>query len=359
MNHKIDLNSKLNFQEYNEGKTTLESYPQYLIVELTRNCNLKCPMCRDSNKEFSGHKMSMDIFNKIDSGLFDMAKMIDLRGWGESLILDNIIEIIERVAQTGAIIRFVTNLSYKRNDVFEVLAKYNCKIDISLDSADEQVFFQIRGGANLKIIKDNLKLLTSLYQDYQGNTDNLSLLTTVQYPALKTLHKLIPFASELNIKEIRLFPVAINSESVLSLENKDDEVNEMLQKASTLSKEYNVNVIAGSKMGCLPSNALNIPACIHPWTYCYIAYNGKVGFCDHLIGPAFDDILIGDLSVNSFKEIWNSNQWQDLRRNHLSERNRTFNNFKHCSWCYQNKYVDFEDSFDNSAMKKHLNELIK
>lgn len=346
--NKIELNSNLNFQEYNDRKAILESYPQCLIVELTRSCNLKCRMCRDSNKEFVKHKMPVEIFNKIDNELFDKAKLIDLRGWGESLILDNIIEIIERVAKKGAMIRFVTNLSYRRKDVFEVLAKYNCKIDISLDSADEQILYQIRGGANLKVIKENLSLLTDFYKQYQGNTDNLGFLTTVQYPALNTLYQLIPFAAKFSIKQIRLFPVAIDPESILSLENKDDEINLMLQKVTALSKQYGITAIAGSKMGCLPVNALNIPACIHPWAYCYIAYNGKVGFCDHLIGPAFDDILIGDLNLTSFREIWNSIEWQNLRLNHLTKRTKSAHNFEHCSWCYENKYIDFEDIFDQS-----------
>ncbi len=354
MNNKIYVNSMLNLQEYQDQKTILESYPQYLIVELTRGCNLKCPMCRDSNEEFAGHKMSMEIFNKIDIELFDNAKLIDLRGWGESLILDNIIEIIERVAQKETIIRFVTNLSYRRKDVFEVLAKFNCRIGISLDSVDEKILQQIRRGANLKIIKENLRLLASLYKKYQGNTDNLSFLTTVQYPALKTLYQLIPFASNFSIKEIKLFPVEINPESIFSLENKDDEVNAMLQKVSSLSKEYGINVIVGSKMGYLPTNPLNIPACIHPWAYCYIAYNGNVGFCDHLIGPAFDHVLMGDLNMNSFLDIWNNKEWQNLRLNHLFERNESIHSFRHCSWCYKNKYIDFEDVFDKSLTKNKI-----
>jgi radical SAM protein with 4Fe4S-binding SPASM domain len=355
MNNKIDLNSKLNFQEYQEQKTILESYPQYLIVELTRSCNLTCPMCRDSNRDFAWHKMSMEIFSKIDKELFDKAKLIDLRGWGESLILDNIVDIIEVVAQKGAMIRFVTNLSYRRKDVFEALAKYNCKIAISLDSVDEKILNEIRGGASLKIINENLKLLTVLYQQYQGSTDQLSFLTAVQYPALNTLYQIVPFAANYSIKEIILFPVDINSESILSLENKDVEVNAMLLKVSSLSKEYNINVIAGSKLGCLPTNPLNMPTCIHPWAYCYIAYNGKIGFCDHLIGPAFDDVLMGDLYLNSFREIWNSIQWQDLRSNHLTKRNKSIHNFERCSWCYQNKYVDFEDMFDKSLVKRKIN----
>lgn len=354
MNNKIVLNSELNILEYQEQKTILESYPQYVQVELTRNCNLKCPMCRDSNREFAGNIMAKDIFDKLDTEIFDTAKLIDIRGWGESLLLDNIIEIINRAAQKGAIIRVVTNLSFRKNDCFKILAKHNCIIVISLDSVDEMILNQIRGGANLKLIKENLKLLTKLYEQYQGNTDNISLHATVQYPALNTLQLLIPFASYYSIKQLGLFPVEINQESILSLDHREAEVNAMLLKISSLSKEHNVNVFIGSKMGCLPKNPLNTPTCIHPWSYCYIAYNGKVGFCDHLIGPEYDDILVGDLNLNSFSEIWNSVQWQDLRLNHIKERNKSNHNFEHCSWCYENKYIDFEDIFDSSLVKRKL-----
>ncbi len=347
-NNQILSNSKLNLEEYQSGQTWLNSYPQCLIIELTRSCNLKCPMCRESNKLYAKNNMSMDLFNKIDAYLFDKAKMIDLRGWGESLILDNIVEIIERVAHKGPIIRFVTNLSYAREDVFKVLAKYNCKIDISLDSAEENILHTIRGGANLKRIKENLSVLSSLYMQYQGSTDNLSLLTTVQYPALSTLHKLIPFIASYNIRQVRLFPIAIEDTSELSLENSKDEVEEMLGKIRNEAKAHNVTVIAGAKLGCLPDNPLNMPACIHPWSYAYIAYNGKVGFCDHLIGPAFDDLFMGDLNENSFEDIWNSPKWMDLRQNHLTARDKSIRNFEHCSWCYTNKYIDFEQIFVSS-----------
>ncbi|MHC1773803.1 MAG: radical SAM/SPASM domain-containing protein [Lentimicrobium sp.] len=358
MNKRIEQNSKLNYQEYKNKQIFLESYPQYVMVELTRSCNLKCPMCRVTNKEYAEHNMSMDVFNKIEKELFDKAKMIDLRGWGESLILDNIIEIIERVARKGPMIRFVSNLSFINDDVLEVLAKFNCKIDVSLDSADASVLSQLRGGAKLNIIERNLKLLTKLYKKYQGNNDNLSVIATVQCLGLNIIHELIPFVSEQEIKEIRLFPVDITSDSILSLEKNEVEVNAMLKLVKSLSHEYDIQVIVGAKMGCLPLNGLNIPVCIHPWTYCYIAYNGKIGFCDHLIGPSYDNILIGDLLSNSFKEIWNNIYWQNLRKDHLFKKENLIQNYSQCSWCYQNKYIDFEDIFDNKIIKKQLRDFI-
>lgn len=341
-----ELNSALNFREYNEGKVLLESYPQYLIVELTRSCNLKCPMCRDSKAPYAGQSMSMEVFERVQHELFDKARMIDLRGWGESLVLENAIDLIERAGKSGKQLRFVTNLSFKRNEILEILAKYNCKVDISIDSPDEDILVILRGGANLRLMKENLAILSSFYKKYHGNTRNLSFLTTVQYPALKTLHELIPLAAEFSIREVRMFPVDISSESELSLEDRETEVEDMLSKVKNLSKKYEVNAIVGAKMGCMSFNSPSLPACIHPWAYCYISYNGKVGFCDHLIGPSFDDILMGDITTTPFVQIWNSENWQSLRYNHLIQRDNSIKNFKHCSWCYKNKYIDFEDLFD-------------
>ncbi|MPL99925.1 hypothetical protein SDC9_46147 [bioreactor metagenome] len=354
MKSKSSQNCKLNLLEYKGQKIILESYPQYVMVELTRSCNLRCPMCRDSNDLYKSQNMTNKIFEKVRNELFDKAKLIDIRGWGESLILSNIVEIIESIAKKGTKIRVVTNLSYNKNNVFEVLAKYNCMVAVSIDSVDVDILKKIRGGANLNLISKNLYQLSNLYKFYNGNTKNLSFITTIQYPALSTLHKIIPFAAKFHIPEITFFPVDIDDNSMLSIEGKEEEVEEMLKQVSNLAKEYNINVILGSSIGCYNSNNQKNEVCIHPWSYCYITYDGKVGFCDHLIGPAFDKMLIGDLELNSFNEIWNSHRWQTLRYYHLNDRKNLQKEFYQCLWCYENKYIDFENLFDSKLEKLKL-----
>src|SRR5690349_6706086 len=105
-------NRRLNLREYSEGKTELISRPRYVLVELTQGCNLRCPMCRPEIVSTKGKSMSRERFWRIANELFSTAEMVDLRGWGESLILPDVEEFIRTTTRYGTAIRFVTNLSF-------------------------------------------------------------------------------------------------------------------------------------------------------------------------------------------------------------------------------------------------------
>ena len=79
-------NQSLNIAEFNSGATVLESLPLVLILELTQNCNLSCPMCRQGSGYRKEWDMSPSIFDKIAEELFSKAMIIDLRGYGESTL---------------------------------------------------------------------------------------------------------------------------------------------------------------------------------------------------------------------------------------------------------------------------------
>lgn len=87
-----------NLEEYRNKRTVLKSLPQFLVVELTQGCNLACPMCRSKNIHPTSRRMQADLFEQIADELFSTAWMIDLRGWGESLVLPEIEDRIRRAA---------------------------------------------------------------------------------------------------------------------------------------------------------------------------------------------------------------------------------------------------------------------
>jgi len=295
--------------------------------------------------------MAENVFTKVETDLFPKAEVVDLRGWGESLVLPDIDDKIHRVVSTGAKIRIVTNLSFRREHILRMLAEYNCIVDVSIDSADSEILRKIRGGARLELIKANLDVLARFYLKYHGTTKNLHFLTTVQSPALDTLELLVPLAAEHKISEIRLFPVSAGENSELSIEDKRRSVDKALERMGKKSREYNVNVYVCAKMGSLDENRSDMPACIHPWSYCHITYDGRVGFCDHLIGPAFDAYTVGNLKACDFRDIWNGPEWVDLRKIHTCGRFSAVERFQQCSWCYKNKYIDFEDCFHPGLRK--------
>lgn len=342
-------NGLLNLTEYREGLSHLKSRPRFLVVELTQICNLSCPMCRPDQSATVGRTMSNELFEQVAQELFPFAEMVDLRGWGESLILPDIIKRIEKSASYGVKIRFVTNLSFRRPDVLKALAAHGCYLAISVDAADAELFRLLRGGAKLDLVLANLDFLVNEYCKLFGNAERLHFTTTVQRPALPALSNIIDLAAQHGIREVRLFPVTVEAGSSLDIEKERREVDSALNGATRRGEQLGVKVIAGARLGSMPENPLDIPACLHPWAYAYIAYNGAVGFCDHLIGIAGEPYHIGHLGKASFDEIWNGAAWQALRREHLGERKKEAPLFHECAWCYKNRYIDFEHFFDPAA----------
>lgn len=336
------INSQLNRAEYREGRSNLRSLPRALFVELTQGCNLTCRMCRDHVVPLAGSSMSDELFDRIASELFATAELVDLRGWGESLILPNICERIETVCSFGAALRVVTNLSFRKDEVLRALVRADATIGVSLDSADPEVVRQLRTGAELGLISRNLRWLRTEF----GHMNNVAMLVAVQRPALATLPGLIEFASQHHVRDVRLFAVTAGATSPLSINGHDEEVSEAVKDATATALRCGIELTAGTQLGALPENRPTFPRCNHPWSYCYINFEGGVSFCDHLIGPGNAKFLVGRLAEESFPAIWNGSSWISLREQHVRSRIAGNELFSHCAWCYRSKYVDFEHTLE-------------
>jgi radical SAM protein with 4Fe4S-binding SPASM domain len=286
--------------------------------------------------------MVNELFDSIAETLFPTAEIVDLRGWGESLILPDILSRIERVASYGAKLRIVTNLSFRRPDVLDALISAGALVAVSLDSADSATLSRIRRGANLDLITSNLEYLVRGF----GHAQNVSILVAVQRPALGTLPNLVEHVASCGINEIKLFSVDVDGPSELELTGHDREIDAALSAMRLSAERLGVSLIAGTQMGSLPDNGPNFPACIHPWTYVYITYDGDVSFCDLLIGPGNSQYVLGNLRDAEFHQIWNGSAWRRIRSEHIGARRASAPHFQHCARCYKKKYVDLEHIFE-------------
>ena len=192
------------------------------------------------------------------------------------------------------------------------------------------------------------------YKQLHGNADRVAIHCTVQRPALSGLELLVTFAKHVGVSEIMLASVSAQKNPRLSLCGQDSEVLKALSMISNAAAKTGVRVIAATQFAGLPQNTPDLPHCIHPWSYAYINVDGEVGFCDHLIGPYSASYLIGDLRTSTFHDIWNCDKWQELRREHLGARRQGAPLFKKCSWCYQHRYIDFEDTFVPEFAKRKV-----
>src|ERR1700688_4361649 len=82
---EITQNMELNFKESRANKTIVKSYPYRCYLEVTNQCNLRCPMCGQSWFEGKRSYVAEPILNKIKE-LYPYLQEISVFGFGESLV---------------------------------------------------------------------------------------------------------------------------------------------------------------------------------------------------------------------------------------------------------------------------------
>lgn len=339
-------NRRLNLCEYQKREPQLSSYPRYVAVELTQGCNLSCPMCRRERIAPSTRRMSKALFEQVAETLFPTAELIDLRGWGESLILPEFPDRLGTAAKHCSQIRVVTNLSFVNPDALKALIQHHCHVAVSVDSARQEVLSRLRPGARVCQIANNLRTLSRAYQELWETSSRIVLQCTLQRPSLDTLSELAPFADECGITEIRLARASVAPDHAFSLDGLDDKVGAAIDELVTRSKKLGVQVTAVTQLTPAAEVSPRQRPCLRPWMFACVGYDGTVGFCDHLIGPLMKRYAMGNLSCQIFQEIWNSHSWMALRDCHSMHTGTSLARFPKCVTCYRRRYIDFEEMLE-------------
>lgn len=330
-------NRRLNAQEYEQSLTVLQSLPQFLVVELTQGCNLHCPMCRAATISPAQSRMGDAHFDQIARDLFPTAELVDLRGWGESLILPDIMHYIARTAAAGCRIRFVSNLSFRRPAVLDSLAQHQALLTCSLDAADADVLVRLRNGSQWQTIIDNLAYLGRVHPRPQM----LSVLCTVQTPALASLPQLPALLAGLGIHELHFASVSSKNPD-LTLDFQSPFAQEQVRLTLANCQRFKVTPTLTTSLPGMPVPPM--PRCMRPWTTMMVNVSGQIGYCDHLIGPFAESQLLGHLSDGTLA-VWNNDRWQKIRAQHVLRTPP----FKKCVKCYREKGADFEPTWLGKA----------
>ena len=330
--------------------------PEMVFVELTQQCNLSCSMCRGDSNGFSNNHMSESVFSILESELFKLAKMVDLRGWGESLPLDTFPNRVRRVVQCGTQVRIVTNLSISSPASLAVLADANAYISISLDAANADLLARARGGARLKQVQANIVTLRRLYAQARADFGRVSIGATVQDITIGHLSDLVSFAVTNGISKVSLFPRMNNGKLRACSPHNTIRLLEDLAEANERAERAGVSIRIGAKLW--PEMQDPLPPwsspCLKPWKYCFVGWDGKVGFCDFLIGPGWETHSIGQIRDKSPLEIWRGPKITEIRSRHLNGTLAGSHETSQCETCRSIRFVDFEDIFDEKCLSRVL-----
>jgi radical SAM protein with 4Fe4S-binding SPASM domain len=333
-------NWRTNREEFALKATRLRSSPLAVFVELTQNCNLSCPMCRQRRPFSQGLNMPFPLFKRVAEELFSRAWLIDLRGHGESMVLADFPRFAEIAADSGAMLRLVTNGQINQEAAWDALMSVHAAVVLSSDAADPQLFAALRQGGTLERLERTAQSIVKYRDKHSAPKKSVSLLAVVSRDNLPDLANLPALAARLGIVKVTLFPIQAARNDPRHLHAVIEQVKRSLDAVRERAASLNVEVQLGAAMD--PSLAIPealMDCCVHPWTYAYIDYLGRVGFCDHLIGSP--QYTFGSIFNSEFSKIWNNDAFQWLRAAHGSR--RLAGACSPCRWCYNQRYVDFED----------------
>lgn len=283
------------FKEYTKNKIDTD-FPVYVLIEPVSSCNLKCPMCFQSDKsfikkEFMG-KMNFDLYKKvIDECEANGTKAITFGSRGEPTIHPQIKEMLEYASGKFLDFKLITNATKLTEELIHTIFKCNIQqVVFSIDSEDKKTYERLRKFAKYDEVLANVKRYNEIKNNYKNN---------------KTITRISGVKVEKEQNEDNFF----NFWSKYA-----DEV--IFKEAYARWDTYNNDV---------DENFLE--PCRYIWERMYVWFDGKVNPCD---ADYKSYLSYGDVNIKSIKEIWNSKELKQLKSAHL---NKHRNKITPCDRC--------------------------
>ncbi len=330
---KLYPDCNANYSRYlNSSKrnTVVDYLPIKLDIENLSRCNFRCVMCQVSEwpkgqraRDLNFHEFTHIIDENI--GLVE----VKLQGMGEpTLARDDLFKMIKYARERHIWVRTVTNgsLLHLNENSKKMLESGVNEVQISIDGADKGTFESIRVGSKFDRVVHNVTELNSLAKIM--NREVTKMWTVVQDKNISQLKDLIYLANKMKFKSM-VFSLDISdwgnenwteknkSKSVTKLFN-IEYANELYSLGSSLGINvafWNIN----EKYDVLNPNSL----CEWPFERSYISSDSRVVPCCMVADPDTfelnaDSKMSGKEKEWSFLEIWNSKQYQNFRKSHLS-----------------------------------------
>ena len=306
----------------NEG--ACPNRPLHLLVEVTSKCNLSCKMCNVHYDTKSG----ITIPDALLEGTFELArsaKTVSPFGLGEPLLHPRIVEIVGKYKSMGLSVGFTTNGMLLSEKISRGLIINGLdQLAISIDAAEPVLFSEIRRGADLKRISENIMALNRLKRSLQSKSPALALSVVAQASNLHQLPQIIQLADKWDIRFLTYVPVTahkhiseIQHEALGPLFPRGKEIIERCHrdaemrgiKIDTQRVDY---VLNGSDWEEVYGETTPCP---EPFRFMVIRANGDIFPCCNwdLNKPVAKISVSGELSVTDLENAWHDAQWEALR----------------------------------------------
>lgn len=279
----------------------LDEYPPCVQIEPTSMCNFRCVMCYQIDKSFSGKSnghmgmMSLDTYKLLIDELEGKVEAVTLASRGEPLMHPQIKDIIEYTGNKFLGFKINTNASLLTEDLCHTILQAGVNtLVFSVDAADKNTYEKIRINGNFDKVKQNIIRFHEIRKTFYPNSQIITKVSGVLISSKQqTLDTLVSFWKDY-CDDVAFVPY------------------------NPWESSYTNEV-----------NNITTP-CTDLWRRLFVWYDGRVNPCDYdykttLLAenqPVFPNM--------SIREIWNSTQYNKLRKKHLRKERGDIEPCKRC-----------------------------
>lgn len=368
---------KINDYKLSSDNGRVSFYPAYIQLEQTNRCNAECIMC---NHFFLGNKGAQDIeplvIEKMKD-IFPYCETLMLNGDGEPFFSSHISEQISLYKSFGMRIGTNTNLCYIPDDCWELFSEGFDFLNVSCDGASAEVFETVRRRLSYSTFVANVNRLNEVAPNLGKNLD-----CVIMRENINEIVQIVEFAYNNRFKSVRFHRMGINpcignfadadeeferfaAYKVLEAENRAKELGIQIQIPSYPDNIQRINQLdidlaayeaiiderqraAKEKFGSLRLDTDYYSSKVSrddfeqklwdcdkhcQWAVerCYIDLKGNVTTCCFNMKKN-----MGNLLEKSFDEIWNGEEYQQLRKIMAERKLPDF--CRNCNWIKEGRF---------------------
>lgn len=294
-------------------------------VELTSRCNLRCRTClyHSHERDWNPQDLSPTAFERLlDCG--SRISSMHLQGWGESLLLDNLPEIVRKVRKSGAKVSLSSNGTIMSLDMAQSLITEGVgSMAFSLASAIREEQDRLRGGGAF----DSFCSSVQTFAQARGKSPHPPILINYLLTRhnMSDLSRVQKLCSKLGADEVRgTHMVHIVSDIQASMASYNSGTPYLASRFKA-----RISYVLGYPKVILPSMTdILAPVCQkNPVSNFFIGSDGSVSPCVYLNPPIRNNVpgseskakrglsrlVFGDLNKNSLDDIWQNPEYTRFR----------------------------------------------
>lgn len=291
------------------------SFPISIAIEPTTSCNLRCPECPSGLRSFTRPTGMLDknLFRKIIDEIASKVSWLTFYFQGEPYLNPDFLDMVSYARKKGIFTATSTNAHYLTPDnAARTVASGLNRLIISVDGSTQETYAQYRVGGDLNKVIEGTKNILEARKHAGVKHPEIIFQFLVVKPNEHQLEDIKSLAKQLGVDKVKF-----KSAQIYDFEKG----NPLIPDNERYSRyKRNANGTYSIK------NSLD-NHCWRMWSSCVITWDGKVVPC------CFDKDAVhvmGDLTKQSFKEIWNSKAYIAFRKGLFKSR-KEIDICKNCS----------------------------